>query len=627
MPRPPKYPCGECSKACTSYRGAKASILCESCNIWFHSDCVGLSESALDILDHSDLPWECHKCGMPTFSSGIFNSTLLDKSSSESHLSNSRNLSSSSTSSSHPGSPLAKSSPSKTGTQRSFQNLRLLEVNFQSIFSKRTEFWHLLDKVRPDVIYGCETWLNPNISNGEIFPPGYSVYRCDKKDGHGGALLGIDDSLNYQIDIESEVDFVAAKIVNGNHSIVVASLYRPTNNDLQYMEELTSIISHLCISNPGCPIWISGDINLPDIDWSTNSIVSYQYRLALNQSFLQLMTSTGLEQMVDFPTRGDNTLDIILTNRPSLTNTCASLPGLSDHDLVFMDANVRANRRKPVQRKILLWKKADLVDIRQRVSAVSEKFTSEHNTSTPVENLASVLQQELDKIIIDCVPSKLSCTRVNQPWFNAETKCALRRKGRAFTKARRTNKERDWSRYKRLKGYAQRTCRRVYNNYVHDIISSEPGNRSKKLGALIKSKRCDSSGIAPLKDGGYLHTDPKTKANILNRQFTSVFSRDNGAPIPDLGDSQHPSMDDIHVSLNGVIKLLKNLKRFSAPGPDGIPTMLLKETAEEIAPAVKLLFQASINQGTVPSSWKKAHIVPCSKREVVLRLQTTDQSL
>ncbi|XP_072021548.1 uncharacterized protein [Amphiura filiformis] len=258
------------------------------------------------------------------------------------------------------------------------------------------------------------------------------------------------------------------------------------------------------------------------------------------------MTSTGLEQMVDFPTRGDNTLDIILTNRPSLTNTCASLPGLSDHDLVFMDANVRANRRKPVQRKILLWKKADLVDIRQRVSAVSEKFTSEHNTSTPVENLASVLQQEYH-------PSSVA-------------------------------------------------------------PDSEPGNRSKKLGALVKSKRCDSSGIAPLKDGGYLHTDPKTKANILNRQFTSVFSRDNGAPIPDLGESQHPSMDDIHVSLNGVIKLLKNLKPFSAPGPDGIPTMLLKETAKEIAPAVKLLFQASINQGTVPSSWKKAHIVPLFKK-------------
>ena len=31
-PRPPRFPCGECNKACTSYKGAKASILCESCD-------------------------------------------------------------------------------------------------------------------------------------------------------------------------------------------------------------------------------------------------------------------------------------------------------------------------------------------------------------------------------------------------------------------------------------------------------------------------------------------------------------------------------------------------------------------------------------------------------------------
>ena len=68
------------------------------------------------------------------------------------------------------------------------------------------------------------------------------------------------------------------------------------------------------------------------------------------------------------------------------------------------------------------------------------------------------------------------------------------------------------------------------------------------------------------------------------------------------------------MSVNGVIKLLKNLKSFAASGPDGIPTMLLKQTAEEIAPAVTLLFRASINQGKVPTQWKKAHIVPLFKK-------------
>ena len=149
----------------------------------------------------------------------LFDSTILDSSGAESHLS--CGSASTSSTSSHPGSPLAQSSPTKSDRH----SLRYLEINFQSIYSKRDEFWSLIDAVKPDVIYGCETWLKPNISQGEIFPPGYDVYRRDRKDGWGGVLLGIHSSLNsYQIDIETNAEFVAAKIVNGNQNIVVAAL-------------------------------------------------------------------------------------------------------------------------------------------------------------------------------------------------------------------------------------------------------------------------------------------------------------------------------------------------------------------------------------------------------------------
>ena len=219
-PRPPKFPSGECSKACTSYKGAKASILCESCDVWFHSDCVGLTDSALNTLGRSDLPWECHRCGLPNFSSGLFDSTIIDGSD------NSTGTSTSSTSSSHPGSPLAQSSPNRGSNNQSFKNLRLLEVNFQSIFSKRAEFWSVLDATKPDVVYGCETWLKPSIANDEIFPPGYDIYRRDRKDGYGGVLLAIHSSLNnHQITIQFDTEIVAAKIINDKQSIVLASLY------------------------------------------------------------------------------------------------------------------------------------------------------------------------------------------------------------------------------------------------------------------------------------------------------------------------------------------------------------------------------------------------------------------
>ena len=114
---------------------------------------------------------------------------------------------------------------------------------------------------------------------------------------------------------------------------------------------------------------------------------------------------------------------------------------------------------------------------------------------------------------------------------------------------------------------------------MSQIICSEPGG-NKKLGALIKAKRCDQSGVVPLKDGGFVHSDPKTKANILNRQFSAVFTDEVQGPLPDIGTSPHPSMDDIVVSCAGVVKLLKNLKPHKVGGPDGLPARLLKELAD-----------------------------------------------
>jgi hypothetical protein len=54
-----------------------------------------------------------------------------------------------------------------------------------------------------------------------------------------------------------------------------------------------------------------------------------------------------MEQIVDFPTRLDNTLDLVFTTHRSLVNKCKPLPGISDHDIVLVDTNIRIN---------MLWK-------------------------------------------------------------------------------------------------------------------------------------------------------------------------------------------------------------------------------------------------------------------------------
>ena len=269
--------------------------------------------------------------------------------------------SSHSSTSSTPGSPLAKSSPTKqsTGNKTKINSLRTLEINFQSIYSKRQEFACVVDATKPDVIFGCETWLKPSMSYGEIFPPGYDLYRKDRRDGYGGVLLAVRNNLNsHQLTIDTDAEYIAAKIISGKTTTIVGAMYRPTNNDQHYMDCLNKAIIETCQKNPGASIWLGGDTNHPDIDWESNQVVRHQYPRALNESFLQAIADAGLEQLVNFPTRGDRTLDGILTNRPTLTIRCEGLPALSDHDLVFTEVNIQAHRRKPIRHKISLWKKA-----------------------------------------------------------------------------------------------------------------------------------------------------------------------------------------------------------------------------------------------------------------------------
>ena len=87
-----------------------------------------------------------------------------------------------------------------------------------------------------------------------------------------------------------------------------------------------------------------------------------------------------------------------------------------------------------------------------------------------------------------------------------------------------------------------------------------------------------------------LVSDPKSKANILNKQYKSVFSHeDPDHAIPEPNEPEYPAMKDIRVTEEGVLKLLSDLVENKASGPDQIPAKILK-TAEDHSPDASLLF-------------------------------------
>ena len=120
--------------------------------------------------------------------------------------------------------------------------------------------------------------------------------------------------------------------------------------------------------------------------------------------------------------------------------------------------------------------------------------------------------------------------------------------------------------------------------------------------------------MAPLKKDGIMITQNEAMADILNRQFASVFSHKGTSALPDMGPSPYPDMPDITVNNPGIAKPLSGLNPHKACGPDQIPPRLLKGCADEIAPSLGLLFNASLHQRKVPIEWKKALVAPLLKK-------------
>ena len=304
----------------------------------------------------------------------------------------------------------------------------------------------------------------------------------------------------------------------------------------------------------------------------------------------------------------------MLLSHPAYKLRCKPLPsiGNSDHDIVLLDIACKPFKPKPVRRKIYLWKKADIYKIKEDLESFGNTFRNIGKRD--IESLWHALKDAIQNTIDKRVPSKMTQGRHTHPWINTTIRRKINRRQKARKKARKY-KKRDVDRYKRLQQEVQYEVRQANKKYMEDV-STDYKENSKIFWSFIKSKGQEWTGVAPLKNKmGFLQSDNKSKAEILNEQFQSVFTKENLNNCPNKGNSPYQTMSDIKINCKGVTKLLKNQNIHKATGPDSIPSFILKSAADQLAPILTDIFQTSINTGEVPQEWGDANIVPLFKKD------------
>ena len=132
------------------------------------------------------------------------------------------------------------------------------------------------------------------------------------------------------------------------------------------------------------------------------------------------MENCGLDQVLVFQTRYNNLLDIFLTNRPSLVQTCKSLPGISDHEIVYVDSGVSVNYQRPIRRRIWLRSKADLPSMKEDMHSYSDECMGKHSIKADVDTMWTEFSSKCTRLMTDYIPFKLSTARFSQPWINRD---------------------------------------------------------------------------------------------------------------------------------------------------------------------------------------------------------------
>ncbi len=263
--------------------------------------------------------------------------------------------------------------------------------------------------------------------------------------------------------------------------------------------------------------------------------------------------------------------------------------------------------------------KADWEAVKSHLQTFSANLVSDQGTPIPVNELWLTIKQELLQTMPRLIPSKQTSPQIRVPWITQDIRALLRKRNKLYLKLRKVRANFDQhsqnlrTKYKALKSLVQKQVRRAYWDYLEGMLNMDPdptdyrpksNTVTKKFWSFIKAQKTDSTGTAPLKQNGILKSDPLEKAEILNQQFQSVFTDEDTQHLPDMGPSPYAPIANIHISTEGVFKLLQNINPSKASGPDSIPGRLLKECAREVAPALRMLFQRSVTTGQLPDDWK-----------------------
>ncbi len=220
-----------------------------------------------------------------------------------------------------------------------------------SLCNKLAEFHDLLEgksDVNYDIICVSETWLSDNFSDSLLINNcSFSVFRCDRlrRSGGGCAIFVSSNVTASRIVLPPNTDLsdsqiIAIEIFIGGRFIAMCCIYNPPGNDVRHVQNVCNVMNFIC--EKYCNVCILGDFNFPLFVPCLNGNNPFPASLI---SLYNTITNYSLNQLVAFPTRGENILDLIFCSPFLIHSGVQMLPSFSTSDHCCLSMNIFVDQK------------------------------------------------------------------------------------------------------------------------------------------------------------------------------------------------------------------------------------------------------------------------------------------
>lgn len=486
--------------------------------------------------------------------------------------------------------------------------INILYANIRSMRNKIDELEILIKNQQEEVhiIVLNETWLYSEESEYINLNNYVAVHNCRDQNRGGGTAIFIKEEIPFTTRINnSKFNTTIIELTETKPRFRIATLYRPPDTSIDefvdHLDEQMDKYKNLTII---------GDFNINLLN-KTNQTQQYLELLELNN--YKVINQIEEKYATRETETSQSIIDHVITNYENL-NFEIKLESMHNLDHKLMHVIVTKVKMTQVKMTKTYYTIIDKVNLKKQVKGMIEK---EQNLDF----------QKLEKIINEAKEANKSLkkirTRQNE-WITHEILQEMKLRNKLYLKAKNNENQETQQLYKNAKNKVNRLVEEAKQNHLNKNLERTSGN-ARAMWKVInkniknKTKRTEQQNkVNELKLEDKSYTNPNDVADILNNYFVEIGQKLAMAIDKNQTDCIENKKVEKTLFMNPtdsteVEKIIKGMKKGTAPGPDGITVGDLLCLVDVISQPLSNIINNCIENETFPNELKNAIVIPIHK--------------